>query len=460
VLRRYQPGADERRLELLLLLGEAGLRAGERSRVREAFFEAGALAEKLGDSASLARAAIGASRRYVQQPGDVDTQLIAMLDRALELGPTDPSVERVQLMSRLCGALYYSPRRRQMSRMSEEALQMAQQLGDPVARAHALAARRAALWDAVHLGERAQSSTELLRLAGQIGDTELRLQGHAWLAADLLEAGDRTGFEAQVEAFEQLAEEVRQPFYSWQATLWRATRALLAGRLDLADEMAGEALAIGMPAEPVTAPQYYTAQMLTIRRLQDRGHELLEPAAQFVRQDPGRIGWRLMLAVLLMDAGRLDEARAGLGLMAQRDFQGLAHDGHWLPTFSLLAELASGLGDAPRARLLYDALRPYAELHVVVAGGVMSHGPVSRYLGRLAATLGERELAAEHFEQAIRISDQLRSPVWRAATQLDFAEAVGETSVKGRQMRDDAARAAAKLRLPALAKRADAMARP
>ncbi|HUZ28033.1 MAG TPA: AAA family ATPase [Solirubrobacteraceae bacterium] len=457
VLDRYQPEAERQRLELLLLFGEASVRAGERARVREVFFEAGALAEKLGDSARLARAAIGASRRYVPQPGVVDPELIAMLDRALELGSKEPSIERVNLLSRLSGALYYSPRRRQMGRLSQEAMRAAEALDDPVAEAHALAARRAALWDPSHLRERIESSTELLRLAHQIGDAELRLQSHAWLVVDLMEAGDRSGFEAQVEAFEQAAEDVREPFYWWQATLWKAMRALLTGQLDQAGNLAAEALAIGMPAEPVTAPQYYTSQMVTIRRQQDRGHELLAPAAQLVHQDPSQIGWRLTLAVLLLDAGRRDEAQAGLDLIAQRDLAGLPQDGHWLPTFAALGELASGLEDRWQARLVYDALLPYAEFNVVASHGGMCLGPVSRYLGKLAVALGERPRALEHFEQAITLSDRMRSPLWRANAQLDYAEALGERSVKGRQMRDEVTRTSAKLRLPAVAKRVQAL---
>jgi DNA-binding SARP family transcriptional activator/tetratricopeptide (TPR) repeat protein len=457
VLGRYQPDAEAQRLELLLLYGEAAVRAGERSRVREMFFEAATLAEKLGDSAALARAATGASRRYVQQPGAIDPELIDLLDRALAQGSGEPSIERVQLLARLCGALYYSPRRRQIQRLSEQAADAARQLGDPVAEAHALAARRAALWDPRHLPERIESATELLQLAHQIGDVELRLQGHAWLVVDLCEAGNHDGLEAQMEAFEQAAEEVRQPFYWWQASMWKAMSAVLAGQLDQAEETAAEALAIGMPAEPVAAPQYYTSQMLMIRRQQDRGHELLEAAAQLVRQDPARIWWRLTLALLLLDAGRLDEAQAGLDLIAQRDFRGLPQDGHWLPTFAMLGELASGLDDRRMAEPLYEALLPHAELNAVAGQGAMCLGPVARYLGKLALALGEREVAVAHFEQAVAASDRVNSPLWRANAQIDYAAALNDRSVKGHQMRDDAARTAAKLRLPAVARRAQAL---
>src|SRR6185437_14991975 len=105
---RFEPEATRRRLELLLALGEARVRGGERAQASSAFREAAALAEQLDDGAALARAAVGASRRYVQPPGVVDTELIEMIERALELEP-GRTLMRVRLLACLCGAIYYSP---------------------------------------------------------------------------------------------------------------------------------------------------------------------------------------------------------------------------------------------------------------------------------------------------------------------------------------------------------------
>ena len=85
VLERFISGDDARRCELLIALGEAHVRAGDRPLAWETFREAAALAARLGDSGSLARAAIGASSRYIQPPGVVDEELIEMLRRALAM---------------------------------------------------------------------------------------------------------------------------------------------------------------------------------------------------------------------------------------------------------------------------------------------------------------------------------------------------------------------------------------
>ena len=111
VLDRFGPEDDDRRRgELLLLQGEALVRAGEPVAGLAGLRGCGALGERPRATATLvARAAVAASPRYLQQPGVVDAELIELLERALELTRGERSVMRVMLLARLCGALYFSP---------------------------------------------------------------------------------------------------------------------------------------------------------------------------------------------------------------------------------------------------------------------------------------------------------------------------------------------------------------
>jgi hypothetical protein len=142
---------------------------------------------------------VGLSREYVQEPGVVDRELIAMLERALELTRGERTITRVRLLSRLCGAIYFSASRERMQACSSEAWEIASELEDPEALAYACAARRRALWDPGHLEERLEASTRMLTLASQVGSLELELQAHAWLVVDLLERGDREAFLAPID---------------------------------------------------------------------------------------------------------------------------------------------------------------------------------------------------------------------------------------------------------------------
>jgi DNA-binding SARP family transcriptional activator/tetratricopeptide (TPR) repeat protein/type II secretory pathway predicted ATPase ExeA len=453
VLDRFHPEDGARRLHVLLALGEAQVRAGESEQGASTLREAAVLADRLGDGPGVARAAIGASRRYVQQPGIVDVELISTLRRALEMTAGERSRTRVLLLARLCGALYFSPERLQMKELSQEALRIAEELDDPEARAHACAARRRALWDAAHLQERLGASTEMLTFARQVGNLELELQAHAWLVVDLLEQGDRDGVDAQIEAFTAGAERLRQPMYSWNAIVWRAMRAVLAGALEQADELASQALRAGASAVAVTAPQYYAIQMLAIRREQGRMAELEPPARQLVLSNPARPAWRAALLTLLWETGRMHEAEAEFELLAANDFEDIPQDGDWMTAITLLSEACAELGDARRATSLYRMLLPYAETNVVIGLGAVCLGSTSRFLGRLAATMGREREAARHFERALAANAALKAPAYLAHTQLDYAQLLGD-SPKATKLVEQAAKTSLSLGLDALAQRA------
>ncbi|MBV9310014.1 MAG: AAA family ATPase, partial [Solirubrobacterales bacterium] len=453
VLERFVPDSRERRASLLNLLGEARVRAGERQLARGSFREAAAIAANLGDVANLARAAIGASRRYVQEPV-VDEELIAILEQALEMTSAERTLRRIRLLARMCGALYYSPQRGRMDALSEEAAAIASELETPEAHAYAWAARRRAHWDPTQLDDRLTASTELLRCASATGNLELELQAHAWLVVDLLEQGDRDAVDAQITAFDDGAQRLRQPLYLWQAAIWRAMRALLAGYLADAERLAREALTIGGVAETVTAPQYFAIQQLAIAREQLHTAELEQPARQFVAQSPAVPAWRAALARLLAEVGKPEEARLEFQALAADGFEEIPPDGNWMIAMTLLGELCSLLGDSEHAQLLYELLLPFAGLHVVVGIGALCLGSTDRYLGLLAATAGREAEAANHFERALQANAALQAPVWLAHTQLDLAELRKHSGGNPIELIDAAAKTGEALELPAISSRA------
>jgi hypothetical protein len=425
VLEQFDPEDMARRCDLMLRLGEARVRSGERPLAWRTLREAALLAGRLGDSDGLARAAIGASRGYLLPPGVVDEELIALLERALETTPEARTLTRLVLLARLCGALYFSERRDQMQRLSDEASALAAEADDPAATALAAAARRRAYWEPGQLRRRLADSTELLRSAREAADLELTLQGHAWLVVDLLEAGDRRGVEVQIAAFARGAQRLRQPLYLWNAGLWRAMIALLDGRLAEAEELASATLAGGIRTEGVTAPQYYAIQLMAIRREQARMGELEGPAQELVAGNPHRPAWRAALATLLLETGRRDEARAELDVLAGDGFASIPPDGDWKVVVALICEVALGLGDSERAQRLYDLLLPHAETNIVIGLGAVCLGAASRYLGCLALVLDRRADAIGHLRRAVEANARLGAVVELAHTQLDLARALG-----------------------------------
>jgi hypothetical protein len=337
--------------------------------------------------------------------------------------------------------------------LSEEAVAIAGQIEDPEAMAHAQAARRRALWDPNHLAERIEASTEMLTCALKAENLELQLQAHAWLVVDLLERGDRAAVDAQIAAFAAGARQLRQPLYVWQETVWRAMAALLAGRVAEAEELAGEALAAGAPAEEVAAAQYYSIQLMATRREQARMGELEPAARQLVAANPTRPAWRAALVVTLGESDQLERARPELEHLAARGFADVPYDGDWLAAMTLLCDACTALSDVPRMAALYGELAPYANSVVVAGIGALCLGSVSRYLGKLAAGCGRLSDANRHFGHALDANLSLGSPVLVAHTQLDWAAAL-ETGPRAQRMIEEASATAEELGLAAIARRA------
>jgi tetratricopeptide (TPR) repeat protein len=211
--------------------------------------------------------------------------------------------------------------------------------------------------------------------------------------------------------------------------------------------------------EGVTAPQYYAIQLLGIRREQARMGELEGAARELVARNPLRMAWRSGLATLLCDTGRHDEAREVLAGMAE-EFAAVPPDGDWMITFALLADVAADLEDAEHAASLYELLVPYRDSNVVIGHGAICFGSVARYLGRLALTVGDRDLALEHLRHAVDASAAMRAPVHLAHARLDYAVALGAGGdwSAADTLIEQAAETAAVLELPLVARRAESLA--
>src|SRR5207244_4411222 len=92
----------------------------------------------------------------------------------------------------------------------------------------------------------------------------------------------------------------------------------------------------------------------------------------------------------------------------------------WLGALGTLAEVSAHLAERKRGVQLYQLLLPYQARSAEV-GCTWSGGPVSRYLGLLAATLHCWDDAATHFEAALTMAARMGSLLWMAESAYAFA---------------------------------------
>ncbi len=410
-----------RRCELLLRLAESQWRAGDSSAARSAFQEVAGIARVLRAPEMLARAAVGYARGLAGFLHIVraDHTIISLLEEALgELEEGDGPL-RVRLLARLAVELYYTDQVDRRAAISGEAIAMARRLGDPGSLLVALYGRHWAAWGPDTLDERLGNSTEMVRLAGEVGDREMALLGHHVRLSCLLERCDVGPVDRELEEMTAAAEELRQPFYRWRTTCLRAMRGILEARFDEAERLAAEALEIGGRIDhEIAALVHDGAQMFALRFGQGRLAELEEEVLQVTRRYPWIQPWRLPL--LYSELGREPEAGDELERQAVRDFADFPMDGLWITRVAALSHACALVGDVKRAGQLYTLLLPYGDRNVSTIAD-QSYGPVATRLGMLAAVMERWEEADAHFSAGSEHCRALRSPTFSALNLSEHA---------------------------------------
>src|SRR3954466_6896687 len=198
--------------------------------------------------------------------------------------------------------------------------------------------------------------------------------------------------------------------------------------------------------------------MFGIRREQGRLAEL----ATATRLLAGSAGaWRPGLAAMLAELGMDDEARRELDRVLHEGFDGLRAR-LWLASLTYLADACAAVGDDKLAALVYSELVPLRGGNVVIGHGVACYGAADRYLGMLAATLGEPELAAEHFDHALAFNREMGARTWGAHTLYAYGRALRQRGSRGDEERatdmlTEAACLAERIGMPMLLARARAL---
>jgi DNA-binding SARP family transcriptional activator/tetratricopeptide (TPR) repeat protein len=404
---------ETRRCELLLALAEAHMRAGDLPNAKDTFLCAAKRARAVRDSQRLARAALGFGKMFLgfaSSSAETIEQVVGLLEEALGVLDAGDSPLRAQVLGHLAMTLaltqYWQPDAERRRALRERGLGLSQQAVDKMA-----------------------------------GDKHLTQQARKWRIVGLLQLGDVPGTDAELDRYVQVAEELRQPVHLYWAHVWQGTRALMAGRFDVAEQHNLQALGYGRRLQGLDATQLQVGvgiQLLLLRKEQGRLVELEETIRGFVREFPLIYAWRVGLAWIHMVTGDEEAARWEFEQLAVKDFTHIPRDVAWLATVAAAAEVCALLGDERRAVMLYELLLPFAQ-HCVVAGrGFGCLGSVACYLGQLAATMGNTEAACRHFELALETNERIGATPYLAHTQAHYARALLTRGLPGDREKVDA----------------------
>ena len=418
------PRDDARHCALLLGLGEARMRAGERDAARGTFRDAAAVARAFGRPDLLARAALGFGGRAEFGVGP-DAEVRALLDEALDRLPADDIALRSRLLSRMVGTVPYADTMATRDTLSAEAVALARRAGDPATLADALNARHWAFLGPDHVDERRALGDELLALAGGIGDKAWSFLGHDIRFHALLALGDVAAADRELDVLGHLATELRQPVEQWFVCWYRASRAIGDGRFDEGERWLREGLAIGQRAQHPAAMPAFRGQMLWLRGEQGRSEDIAEMEEGLRFLLPFSFATRHILQSALVnlyvDQGRIEDARREFEAVAAEAFRDVERDEHWMVTMAMLAEAVADLEDGRRAANVYELLQPFAARNVVHDLLRAYRGSTALYLALAATAMREWERAAGHFEEALVMNTRLGSRPYVARAEYEYA---------------------------------------
>lgn len=426
---------DERRAELLLLLGDAVGRL-DVPKSLAIILQATEAARRSGSPSLLARAAIafvGPRVGIHPTPGAEDD----LLEEALAALPDDdPLVVRLlaaqaQWLSRIGVFDRLSP-------LTSRAMGLARRLGDPSLVIGAAVGRLFVLRDAVDAEERLTLANEILRagdtLPPAVVAVALRNRAHAQF-----ERGAYAAAWEAVDEHRRVVERTQNPAGLMIAAVLEAMRASIEGRFDEAEEFAGRSTElVGRVLTGGLGPMMTVGVLVPVRWLQGRLVDLEDAIRQCCDLLPAAQEPRTGLAAVAAAAGRRDEARSLLAEIVPGAYAAIPWDRSWSAVVFQLAVSQPFLDEPERAAELYAVLKPYEDRDWLCIGRFYQ-GCFAHHLGVLAGIAGDLDMAVSHLEWACTRYRALGAPPWLARAEHELAQALVRRNAPG-----DSARAAEK----------------
>ncbi len=396
---------------LVVEWAEAVLACGHLAEARPLFHRAAHLAETEGDSAILARAALGLGGVWVREHrmSEEAERVGALQRRALAALPHDAHILRARLTVRIAAENAYRG-----GPVTEviEGVEAARRTGDARTLAEALSLCHHVLFIPSHMKPRLAVANELVSVASVAGDGMLALIGLCWRAADLFLLGDPSAQSALAE-LRLRADALRCSSILFIVQAMDVMLAIRAGKFEQAEQAAAACYALGTEVGDADALSYYGAHMAAIRVFQGRETEIADVAASIATSpmltERDR-AFSSAAALFALRGGQPHQARAVLDGLTREGLDSIIPSSSWLLTMQAIIELAAALNDTHNAQAAYNALLPYAELPIMASLAVVCFGSVYRPLAIAALTCGKIDLAIEHFVAAVAANERLGSP--------------------------------------------------
>ena len=210
--------------------------------------------------------------------------------------------------------------------LTDEALAVAQRVGDDATLVQVLISRCLAIWHPSTLEERLDASAYMFDLASSLADPYLEYFAGWYRYAACVEAADIATADAVLARMTAVAREIGQPTPQWMDIFTQSGRALLAGDTTDAERLNDEQAHVGERSGNLDAGFYFGVLLFADPARRGPTREIADLVELVAADDDPTLGSSALWGVTLCTVGRDDEAAAVLARLAEGNFGGTGQE--------------------------------------------------------------------------------------------------------------------------------------
>jgi class 3 adenylate cyclase/ATP/maltotriose-dependent transcriptional regulator MalT len=418
------------RAAALLELGEQELLSADLVRARDSFRDAIEVARAIGDTVTLAAAALGFAGGdigFSWELGTDDPLAMQQLREGLEaLGSDEPRLA-LRMIFRLAYLLIFTDDDEVVTALAQRAVELEWHLDDPEARvltqATLIATKFARYPDPSNVLHLFEESVELVpRLMEECDREDLLFRVVQWSAVAYYTLGRIPECEEAIQRAGEIAQRLGSPRFTWEVDLNRGLRLV-----DRGDRVGGEALIrrAGAVVRRLRPDIHVTVELMGsmfAEWIYDGETETSRIVFEAIEEVAPRGFASAVNAFAAAIEGDPEPARDRMWALLDGDPELLRRpDGHLPATYCMLALTATLVGDreaGERLRPLLEPMRPF----LVQAAPTMALGHVPEWhIGRLELLAGRLDAAVEELHAAVARADSLETVWLRGWARVDLA---------------------------------------
>ncbi|NOD92611.1 AAA family ATPase [Ruegeria sp. HKCCD4884] len=352
-------------------------------------------------------------------------EAIDLCNNALKDLPDDDEVRRCRLMSQLARAHMFVGQFSEGARFGQQSMELAAKLGDYKSQFSVMMMHFGAPFvarkgrEAHHWRENLEAMHGVAEHLGSIDQGRDRTLS-LFVGAEM---ADRELMDHSLGLLTEISEKDNHLQLYWVQKHARAMVAIMDGDFEQAEKHATEAVKIGRKTHGEHVEGVFGVQMFTIRREQNRLHEVAPVIKQLMTDSPEDISWKPGFGLIAAELGYKEPAERILNEMAANGFD-LPPDAMYSTTLSYLADICVAIQHQEHAKTLYRMLAPYEELTITAGATTVCTGAAARRLGSLGTVLKDWDAAEKMFQKAIEIDTRMKCPPWVAHSKAAYATAL------------------------------------